>query len=95
MPNFYAMHLSAVETDSLQKETSADMTCLQTHQNMPTALTAFRYANELFDVQSFSGLQNHRKIQAERNFLRSLVQPLRQSKAVSQIRPGYSGLHPD
>lgn len=77
------MHLSAVESDSLQKETSADMTCLQTHQNMPTTLTAYRYANELSDVQSFLGSQNHRTIQAERNLRRSLVQPLTQSKPVS------------
>lgn len=77
------------------REMSADMTHLKTYQNMPIALTAFRYANELFDVQSFLGLQNHRTIQAERNFRGPLVQPLTQSKVVSQIRPIYSGLHPD
>lgn len=61
------MHLSTVVTDSLPKETSVDMTHLQTFQNLPTALAAFRYANELSDVKIFLGSQNRRTIQAGRN----------------------------
>lgn len=67
------MHLSTVVTDSLLKETSVDMTRLQTFQNLPTALAAFRYANELSDVQSFLGSRNHRTIQAGRNLRGTLV----------------------
>lgn len=67
------MHLPTVVTDGLQKETHTDMTCLQTFQNLPAALTAFRYANEVSDVQRFLGSQNHRTIQAGRNLRRPLV----------------------
>ena len=84
---------ATVITDILHKGTSADMICLPTFPNLFAVLPAFTYADYLADVPRF--LIIHRTIQAGRILRRSQVQSLTQSRANSDVRPGYSGLHPD
>lgn len=84
---------ASVVTDILHNGTSADMIGLLTFLNLLAVLLAFTYADYLADVLRF--LIIHRTIQAGRIFRRSQVQSVTHSRAISEVRPGYSGFHPD